>query len=220
MIDSLHLTELERHGAADGSLDVDRRTAVDAHLAKCVACSADVARLRTLVTRVRRAAETLAAGFQPADLWPNIRARIEQSKLVSLPAPAPRGVTPRRWPIALFAAAAIVLIAALLVIERPGDGAPGRAAPGDAPSLVPIADSALVYEEEARTLMNELEMRRAMLRPQTASAIDGDLRTIDQAIAEVRDALAHDPNNPALRRLLALSYRQKVELLQRATNAG
>jgi len=36
------------------------------------------------------------------------------------------------------------------------------------------------------------------------------------AIAELKDAIVRDPNNPALRQLLATSYRQKVELLKRA----
>ena len=41
-----------------------------------------------------------------------------------------------------------------------------------------------------------------------------------KAIAELKDAIAHDPNNPSLRRLLALSYRQKVDVLKRVGNAG
>jgi len=40
---------------------------------------------------------------------------------------------------------------------------------------------------------------------------------VDVAIAELKDAIARDPNNPALRQLLATSYRQKVELLKRAS---
>jgi len=51
-------------------------------------------------------------------------------------------------------------------------------------------------------------------------ALDRDLKVVDVAIAELKDAVARDPANPALRQLLAASYRQKVDLLKRASNAS
>jgi cytochrome c-type biogenesis protein CcmH/NrfG len=69
-------------------------------------------------------------------------------------------------------------------------------------------------------LLNQLELRRSMLRPEAVVAIDHDLRVVDSAIAELKEAIAHDPNNPALRRLLASSYRQKVDVLKRVGNAS
>ena len=63
-------------------------------------------------------------------------------------------------------------------------------------------------------------MRRAMMNPQTRVLVDHDIAVIDKAIAELRDAIARDPNNAALRRLLASSYRQKVELVKRAGSSG
>ena len=81
-------------------------------------------------------------------------------------------------------------------------------------------DSTQSYEEEARTLLDHLELQRALVRPEARASIDRDLRLIDQAIAELKAAIAADPNNPALRQLLASSYRQKIELLKRAGNAG
>ena len=65
-----------------------------------------------------------------------------------------------------------------------------------------------------------MELRRATLPPATRTAIDDDLRTIDDAIKELEVAVAHDPSNSALRQLLASSYRQKVDLLERIGNAG
>ena len=58
-----------------------------------------------------------------------------------------------------------------------------------------------------------------MLRPDTRAALDRDLRAVDVAIAELKAAIARDPNNPALRQLLASSYKQKVDLLKRVGNA-
>jgi hypothetical protein len=51
-------------------------------------------------------------------------------------------------------------------------------------------------------------------------SIDHDLRVIDGAIAELERAIERDPRNPALRALLAQSYKQKVDLLKRIGNAG
>ena len=78
-----------------------------------------------------------------------------------------------------------------------------------------VVDSTREYEREATILLNELELRRAMIRPQLRSSLDHDLRAIDDAILELKEAIARDPNNPALRRLLASSYKQKVDLLKR-----
>jgi hypothetical protein len=80
-------------------------------------------------------------------------------------------------------------------------------------------DSTQAYQEEAQQLLNRLELQRAMLRPEAEVALERDLKKIDVAIAELQDAIRNDPRNPALRRLLASSYRQKVDLLKRVGNA-
>jgi hypothetical protein len=77
-----------------------------------------------------------------------------------------------------------------------------------------------MYENESRRLLNELEMQRAMMPPTARASLDSDLVVIDRSIAELKDAVARDPRNVSLQRLLAASYRQKVELLERANNAG
>jgi len=234
-----HLSEEDRHAVADGTLDPDRARDVAAHLDSCESCATDVARLQKLMRHVHEG--PAAAGPSPETLntlgamWPEIRSRIERSKVVPLtPAPADvrpavgslpddRAATIRRrslWVSASLAAAAIVFI----ILERVPRGV--RSTDTVAPSTgtsVPmqaVGDSSRVYEQEANTLLNDLELRRSLMRPQTAQAIDHDLRIIDQAIAELKDAIAHDPNNPALRQLLASSYRQKVELLKRAGISG
>ena len=92
-------------------------------------------------------------------------------------------------------------------------------AASDTSVLRAVADSATAYEAEAQILLDRLEIQRATMRPEARAAIDRNLHTVDVAIAELKDAIARDPNNPALRQLLATSYRQKVELLKRA-NAG
>ena len=87
-------------------------------------------------------------------------------------------------------------------------------------TLVSVVDSSYAYEREAQALLDKLELQRALLRPDAAVALDRDLKVVDVAIAELKDAVARDPANPALRQLLAASYRQKVDLLKRASNAS
>jgi hypothetical protein len=216
-----HLTEEERQGAADDSLDAERLREVEQHLASCDACARDVASLRMLMSRI----PTAESSTDLDDLWPSIRSRIDESKVVSLDA-APSDTMPTRprrgivWIVGAVAAAVAILIVSLPPI-RTSPRATSPNVTGDTESnFIGVADSTSAYEAEANALLNQLELQRAMLPPEARSSVDHDLRVIDSAIAEVKDALVRDPNNPALRRLLASSYRQKVELLKRASGAS
>ena len=220
--DARHLTEDERQRAADGTLDDDTRESVEAHIAACADCAADVAHIASLM---RLSREVPAPNAQLDTLWPSIRARIEQSKVVPLATTtsAARDAIRRRAWWSAAAGIAVALIVAGFVFRRPAprENAPSTIAIIDTgPSLVAVADSAHAYEREAQILLDKLELQRAMLRPDAVQALDRDLRVVDVAIAELKDAVARDPNNPALRQLLAASYRQKVDLLKRANNAS
>jgi hypothetical protein len=221
-----HLDEEERQGLADGTLSDARSATAAEHLASCPSCAADVGRLRELVRHACAHGDTTEV--QPNEqvtidaLWPGIRARIESAKLVTLGGSSAAPVLRRRpWPLGLFGLAAAVLIA--LLVRRATDAPAPRAAAVVVPDSAPIFaadDSTTAYQREVGILLEELELRRAMLRPDVAASVDRDLAAIDRAIADLRDALKQDPNNPALRQLLAASYRQKRDLLKRVGNAS
>ena len=221
-LDSSHLSESERQRAADGTLDDEERGAVQAHLGVCSSCATDVARIASLMKQTREAPPPSAA---LEDLWPSIRARIEQSKVVPLATTAAASrvnIGRRAWWYSGAGIAAALIVAAL-VFRRPqhvADGPSTVVIADTGASLVAVVDSAHAYEREAQILLDKLELQRAMLRPDAAKALERDLKVVDVAIAELKDAVARDPNNPALRQLLAASYRQKVDLLKRASNAG
>jgi anti-sigma factor RsiW len=217
-----HLTEDERQTAADGTLPADRRALVDAHLAACDECAADVARIAEFMKRTREStAPAPAAAVSLDELWSPIRARIEATKVVALDTAGPASNTrPFVWLVAAGVAAAL-LLTAFVLRARPRQAELNVATQVEAEStmLRAVVDSTRAYEAEAQILLDRLEIQRATMRPEAKATIDRDLRTVDVAIAELKDAIARDPRNPALRQLLATSYRQKVELLKRA-NAG
>jgi hypothetical protein len=220
MTRSRHLTEEDRQGAADGTLAPGQMRRASAHLTSCEECAADVARLQTVVRRAREVPIPLGSD---EDLWSSIRPGIEQSQVVRLaPAAAPLAPARRRPWLALASTmiAAVLLLAALTEMQR-WRSIDGRTTRTRADvTFASVADSSRIYEAEAKRMLDELEMQRAMMPPSTSASFDEDLRAIDRSIAELKDALARDPHNLALQQLLAASYREKVELLTRANNAG
>jgi hypothetical protein len=157
------------------------------------------------------------------ELWPSIRARIENEKIV--PLESSQASRRRRWPTIRHLAALGALAAGAMltvVLLRPSHRVPVEpiTASSDSMALRLVADSVKSYEDETRILLNRLEVQRALMRPDAVESIDRDLKVIDDAIAELKQAIANDPRNPALRHLLAASYRQKIDLLKRAGNAS
>lgn len=219
MTESPHLTEDERQQLVDGALAPDRTREIDAHLAACDECAADVARLRATMARYKESSSDAPVD----DLWPSIRSRIERDKVIPLTAPAQ--ALPLRQRFGVRHAAVVGALAAgvvlTVVLLRPSHriAVDPIAAANDTIQLRLVADSVKGYEDEARILLNRLELQRALLRPDAAASIDRDLKVIDQAIDELKLAIQNDPRNPALRQLLASSYRQKIDLLKRAGNA-
>jgi hypothetical protein len=161
-------------------------------------------------------------------LWPAIQSRIEHRSWDALPARAPH--VRRRARLVLGATAALAATAAAALaftiagtVRRNHARAPVVAvatARDSAATLRAIDDSVRAYQEETRMLLDRLEIARAVLPPQAARAVDHDLEVVDAAIAELNAAVARHPTDTSLRRLLAASYRQKRDVLERIENAG
>jgi len=216
-----HLTEAERQCLADGTVAPHEADALASHAAVCAECAADVERLRATIRRLRGEA---VPNVELEAMWPAIRERIERAKVRALPASASPARRPRRsvW-IGAGTAAAVVCLALLLRVhphEPPGSAPPPGSFVPNVATPTPAADSAGTSQAEIQRLLDEIELEKAMLPPATAAVADSDLRAIDQAIAELKDAIARDPNNPALRQMLAASYKQQQDLLRRLHNAS
>jgi hypothetical protein len=137
----------------------------------------------------------------PDDLWPGIRSRIQSRRRT-------------RRTVALFGAAAAVLLV-VVAIRRP---AGVEIAPIASATVRAVADSNDARVE--REMLDELELRRGELRPETEADVRASLQTIDSAIVELRAELAKRPNDPALTELLAEAYAHKVDLMTLLANAS
>lgn len=141
----------------------------------------------------------------PYDLWPGIRSRIQ---------------TRRRWRVGgtmvgLAAAAAV----AVIVSRRPANVPITPITPSAVRVVVDSADASNDARVE-QELLEELELRRGELRPETEAAVRASLRTIDSAITELRAEMARRPNDPAVAQLLAEAYAHKVDLMKLLANAS
>lgn len=199
--------------------DQDRRLgpadteAVEAHIAACPSCAEDREALRAL----RKQVAALPKSVEPRrDLWPEIEGRIAAAKVV-------RPAFGRR---ALLAAAAAVLVVASVVTAY----LVGRQQAQSAGIVVPVqktlteevlqasfADIGVHdYRATRQQLLDVLETRRDELSPATLDVVFTNLRLIDEAMDEIAEALGEDPGNELLMRQLVLTYRQQINLLERA----
>jgi hypothetical protein len=54
-----------------------------------------------------------------------------------------------------------------------------------------------------------------VLPPGDLARVESNLKVIDRALAEVRQALVKDPESPELNRMLVATHRKKVDVLRR-----
>lgn len=200
----------------DDLLPPDERAAATGHLHDCRRCSDALAGLGATVG----AAGSLAQRVDPPDeLWSAIRSTIESRKVAHL---ADRPAMPRGWWMtsSRAAAAALLLVASTaavttMVVRREASPPTGAMALTPLPVAWQVAERG--YQASVLELREQLAAVRDELSPATIQAVEQSLSTIDVAIAEAREALLRDPANAALPELLASNYRQKIDLLRRAT---
>jgi len=190
---------------ADGSSEAAEALAVQRHLDSCPGCRQEAEALRSLL----RAAACLPRRIEPdRDLWPGLAARMR------------RPLGSRLWP---GIAAAVMILAAGAATSTLWRSAPAGA---ESPATVTAArylsgDPGLREAEEefmkaTVKLMAALERRKADLPPGTLADIEESLRVVNLAIAETGAALARDPRNRHLERLLTGIYATRLDLLSRA----
>lgn len=207
-----HPTESQLNELLDDSLAPDEKERVASHVAACLPCASALRQIESLLERTRALPREISP---PGDAWDAVRATVRATG-TSTSAPVLR---PTWW---RFAAAAAVLVVAVIAGVR-WLAPDSRELPVSSDAVAPPASLAAFGPVEARyvlaasALEETLAERRAALDPATVEIVERSLATIDTAIAEARAALASDPGNADLTRLLASSYEQKVTLLRRAS---
>jgi hypothetical protein len=199
----------------DDTLAPDARAEVERHLAECADCHGAVEELR----RLQRAVKALPRGIAPErDLLPGIRVG------VGLETPLAGRLPVARW--LAVAASLIVLTGAVWFGLRSIDSRPAPTVAGSGAGDVFLAGdlnlaefeaAEIEYEEAAERLLEIVEARGDELSPETRAVIEENLRIIDGAIDQVREALNDEPDDTRNGYMLNALYRQKVEFLWRVS---
>lgn len=211
-----HPTEERLNDLVDGILPAPEAAAVEAHLAGCAACRAEVEGLRALLRDAAALPRDLAP---PAEVWEALR-----EETAARPARAAWMVRMTRPELA---AAAVLLVALssgiTAALVRGGSGAAGApvaavmapAAAAPPASWVEFRQAETEYLRTADDLEAALDASRDVLAPETVQVVEENLRIIDGAIRDAREALARDPANAELSNALAATYRDKIDVLER-----
>lgn len=159
-------------------------------------------------TWLDRSARNLPRAIEPQrDLWPQIEQQLHEND-----APSAQRNGSRLWPFAAGIAAALVM--AIAVQPLIGSDAP-TVVNNDARPIVLIEEAPWV--PEIRRTRNQLnsnyEAGLEGLSPETRRIVEENLTKIHESMAQIHAALAEDPGNLALHRLLASTYEQEIELI-------
>ena len=82
----------------------------------------------------------------------------------------------------------------------------------------PLAEAMAMYQLSIEQLETALLERSDQLDPATMETIQSNLRAIDDAIFDSRQALSRDPESEYLNAHLSASIKRKVRLLRQANN--
>lgn len=202
---------------ADGELGQEQRLALEEHLEACPQCREQEQALRTLLDETRALPESITA---ERDLWPGIESRIE-GKIVHLSA-----ARRRRAPLPVFryALAAAVVIAMIvsagifrsLPTEEPHETRIAEIAEGEQREADQLEKEYGQAKEERQKLLKALREVESSLPPGVLATIEENLEVIEKAVLDIRTAMADEPNNPLLERMLIATYRSEVALLHQA----
>jgi hypothetical protein len=175
--------------------------------------------LASLLARAR----DLRDGIEPGrDLWSGIENRISNASPEASPTPWSLALLfPRPLAAAvvgLFLVATTAISVSYLSGSLFGESTESVIAESGAVGIAALA--AQIRERDGvagvhRSIRALLEANRENLPPETVAVLDENLRSIDQAIAEIHLALESNPDHHALSFLLAETYRSEAELLER-----
>ncbi len=230
-----HISNARMHDLVDGLLSASEVEEAKAHVEECGACRDEYARISEVVGTLRslpRSAEP------PAGLWAGIEHRLGEADLGEtlppeapvaevVPLPVARSTEGRlSFSVPQLAAAAVVLsIFSAGTVWMALSGGPNLqapvsvAGPQQESAVQAVSLDAQKYDEPIAELEEILDRGRALLSRETLLTLETSLRTIDEAIAEVRTALERDPASELLTQMLVSQKRTKLRVLRQAATS-
>jgi hypothetical protein len=201
----------------DGTLPVEERAAIEAHLAECAACRALADDFRA----IRQAAGSLERHVPPAQVWTNIAKVVDGDRESFLS----RVLRFDSRPLAI-AATLILLVGGTSwflwnrmgpAVPAPRTGATTAAASNPELELTVETELKLAEEHYQKAIAGLEQITRTestALDPQVAAVLQKNLEVIDHAIGESRAALQTQPASDVAQESLFEALRNKVALLQ------
>jgi hypothetical protein len=206
----------------DDGLSGAERAELEEHLTECVECRSMLDELRCVV----RQANALPDRMPAPDLWPRIRARIEEgADIVPIGTARPARVRRRfsiTFPQAAAAAVALMLVGGGTAWTALRPETTTQVAEVTPPAAANPATVLTGYQPppEVQRRLAELEATLAAARdrldPETVGVIVKNLAIVETAVEEAMQALARDPANEYLREHLVRTLQTKVDVLERA----
>jgi hypothetical protein len=179
--------------------------------------SEDTRQLQAEESALVRRLAALPRSIEPGhDLWPAVGARIAPPAR-----PAGNTSTPR---LARVAGMALALTGALLAGAWLGFDyasrqatAPARVAAAPAPELERLE---LAFSAARESYLRQLALGGARLDASEREALSSQLTVIDQAVHQLREAMAADPRNPIYLDALVMTREREMELLADISTAN
>jgi hypothetical protein len=227
----------------EGTLDPATRAALESHAATCGRCRALLADVQAITTAAATLPDLEPSRDLWPGVVDRIAAPVVTLPVAARRASDRSVVRPWYLAPATLAAAAALLVAATVSVtlvatrttpagpslvasnsastraQQSVDSLPAISAPaprvknvgGIKPNAVPVQQ---IYAAEIAELDSIVRDRRSQLDTGTVAVIERNLRIIDQAIAQSRVALDHDPNSGFLHNQLNDALNQKIALLR------
>jgi len=192
------------------------RVALEAHLAICASCATTLVELREVASR----AGSMPDAPPAADLWPGVAERLSgATPVIRFDSARQRRFSFTLPQLVAAGLALMVLSGGLMWVARLGDprtSLPPVVAEIDE-TIAPANFADSYYDQAVTDLEKTLESGRSQLDPETVRILEENLRAIDQAIDQSRNALRADPANVYLNNHFAESRNRKLALLRRAS---
>jgi anti-sigma factor RsiW len=219
-----------------GELDDAQARRIEAHLAECDACTAQLKALRSEDRLYREYSDGLESELRvPPEMWQHIRAGIARNLEREPRAwwPSVSRILPDSpWMRqALFAAALVVVSvgATLLAVRYYNDARAEKSLAGtvqEGPAqtsleaaLASIRRAEAEYLDAIRVLSAVVERRKETMDASLVAELEANLRAIDESIAATRRAYLEHPTDPELVHFMLAAYSKKVELLQELSSS-